>query len=96
LFSKKEKMMKVFKVDDATWMVGPNPESCIAKYLEDGHGDQELLDEFGPPQELSVKELAITEFYDVNTGETCSFQEQLDRVIREKEDFPTIFASTEY
>lgn len=88
--------IKVFQVDDVTWMAGTDPESCAAEFLKNYGGQQECLDEFGPPVEITPEQMArmIVKSEDGEPDQT--FQEALNSMISSGMVFPTFFASTEY
>lgn len=90
--------MKVFQVDDSTWMAGEDGESCAAEFIKSYGGEQECLDEFGPPVEVTAEGMATMIVTDVDEpGQPKrTFQQALDEMVAAGIEFPTFFASTEY
>jgi hypothetical protein len=90
--------MKVFQVDDSTWMAGADAKSCVAEFLKSYGGEQECVDEFGPPTEVTAEEMATMIVTDVDEpGQPKrTFQKALNDMIAAGSEFPTFFASTEY
>jgi hypothetical protein len=79
-------------------MAGKDAESCVSEFLKSYGGEQEYLDEFGPPVELTAEEMSRMILTDVDEpGQPKhTFQEALDEMIKVGVEFPTFFASTEY
>ena len=88
--------IKVFQIDDYTWMAGATAKECFVEYVEQS-GDDETLIEFGPPVELSDDDLnRLTIRSEQGDGfEEHTFAEELAMMIDRGTHFPTFFASTE-
>lgn len=105
----KSKIMevKIFKLNDCDWWAGYDLESVKAAYLKDQIMEGFEEDAFHDSRELSKEEMkrftfsASEDFDEEELAEfqssTCTFQDQLDIMIRINPDqFPCFFASTEY
>jgi len=86
--------IKIFQMNDCDWMAAATAEEALKEYREHYCGDE--LEPDDPLVELTVEQMAVMEYYDEETGETRSFQEQLNLMILSGEVFPTFFASTEF
>jgi len=85
--------MKVFSMNDYDWMAGETLESCKADYLKNYGGDEHDED-FADTYELTPEDMQHYKIADED-GTVRTFQEQLDKMIAEGDDFPQFFASTE-
>lgn len=89
--------MKIFSMNDCDWMAGETMDSCKAEYIKNYGGDawdDPDEDQFADARELTAGDMQHYKFTDEN-GEKRAFQEQLDKMIAEGDEFPTFFASTE-
>jgi hypothetical protein len=86
--------MKVFSMNDCDWMVGETLEACKAEYIKNYGGDAWGDDQFADARELTPADMQHYKFTDED-GEVRTFQQQLDKMIAEGDEFPQFFASTE-
>ena len=85
--------VKVFRLDDYEWWAGYSLQQCIdAAHAEDGEDVMEYETE---SRELTPHEMdTLCLFYE--DGSRRCFKFELDRRIAAGEQFPQLFASTEY
>lgn len=87
--------MKIFRMDDCTWMAGATLEDCTAEWVEH-YGGEIIEGEFAPYEETALDKLI---FFDEDArggiGKRRTFREELDRLIASGETFPLFFATTE-
>lgn len=83
--------IKVFNIDDVEWWAGKDAESVTRAFCAVTGVDEEEMDS----QELSEAQLLSLTFYRED-GSKCSFKEELERRIVNKQIFPQPFASIEY
>jgi hypothetical protein len=95
--------INVYQINDCDWYAGADADSCIRLYIDKYDGDVDLLDEYGPPTQLTDAALATRLFTDIDYSENPhgtelrrTFREELDRLIAAGVDFPIMFASTEF
>ena len=85
--------IKVFQVDETTFMAGRTAEECVALYLSEYGGETEYIEDFGPAKELTPEQL---EKQIVMTGEDHekeeTFRQALDNMIASGRTFPEYFA----
>lgn len=89
--------MKIYKLNDCDWWVGPTLQACIDDYIAEC-GDPEAIDD---PSELTDEELDTLQFTDTDEedtpiGKKRSFREQLAIEIEQGGTFPRLFATTEF
>jgi hypothetical protein len=97
LIPTQKKLIKVFCMNDCDWMAGATLEECKAEYINNYGGDawdDADGDQFEDAHELSPEAMQRLKFTDED-GTRRSFQEQLDKMIAEDNEFPQFFASTE-
>jgi hypothetical protein len=95
--SRKSATIKVFSMNDCDWMAGETLEACKAEYIKNYGGDaweDENEDQFADARELTPWDMQHYKFTDDNGGER-TFQEQLEKMISDGDEFPAFFASTE-
>ena len=90
-------MIKVFQVDEATWMAAETVTEAVTCFIKDYDGDPEAVEEFGP-LELTPEDLErLTIMDDDEPGQwSQTFAAALAQMIANGVEFPTYFASTEY
>ncbi|UYK82274.1 hypothetical protein NG829_08290 [Xanthomonas sacchari] len=90
--------MKIFRIDDCDWWIGPDAESVLAAVKDDTGMDDEDLEDF---HEVSADDLDRLKFADTDedertVGEPRSFREQMAIEIAAGGNFPRLFATTEF
>jgi hypothetical protein len=90
--------IRIFAMNDCDWMAAKDLESAVAAYLKDFAGGLVKDEALDNPHELSEDDMDRMAFSDLecNPVERRSFRGQLNRMIAEGVEFPTLFASTEY
>lgn len=99
--------IRVFKMNNCDWFAGETAEDAVRAmagwngYPETPEGIAQARAELTiNPVELTEDQLAMTQFALIDGDEQyigrISFCERLDEMIRQGEEFPTFFASTEY
>jgi hypothetical protein len=91
-------------LNDCEWYAGEDLESCIKYYFEEALGEpdtpknrEDYLEE--PCEEVPEEAMNRMRFVDDDglVGETTrTFREQLDHLIANGQQFPMMFATTEY
>ena len=87
---------RAYQVTECEWMAARSAQEAIAEYLKivgDDSSSREMLEEFGPPQEMSsedARRLMVTDVDEIGQPKH-SFAELLKMCTE-----PTILASTEY
>ena len=84
--------MKIFKLNDCDWWIGPNLEVCKTD-CADLMGDADCVE--SDAYELSNEELDQLTFIDEQDNKR-TFREQLSIEVAKGGAFPRPFASTEY
>lgn len=89
--------IKVFQIDDYTWMAGATAKECLVEYVDQYGAPVPYVEEFGPPVELSDDDLnrLIIRSEQGDGFEEHTFAEELAMMIDRGATFPTFFASTE-
>lgn len=86
--------MKIFRMNDCDWMIGPTLEECIAYFQEEYSGTVE------DARELTDEELDTLIFCDSNVHDIPvarrTFRKQIQIEVANGGSFPRFFASTEY
>ena len=90
-------MIKIFQVDESTFMAAETVTEAVACYIKDYDGDPEAVEEFGPVEFTSadLERLTITDV-DEPGHPTQTFAAALAEMITNGVEFPAYFASTEY
>ncbi len=87
--------MKIFRMSDCDWWVGPDAESVKKAYMAEIGLDE---DEFEGPEELTNEQVwSLRYFPDLNDKtKSMSFMQQLTDMVRSGIKFPCFFATTEF
>lgn len=85
--------VQVYRLDDCTWWAGYSLEQCIDQAIAEEWCDQHSILN---PRQLSTFEMATRQFWHHEDAPTCSFAAELQRRISAGEQFPQLFACTEY
>jgi hypothetical protein len=89
--------IKVWQVTDVEWFAAATAEDALKAFAEyAGDCYEELLEEFGEPEELSDAALDRLQFTDEDDGVSRSFREELAKRIADGGAFPQFFATSEY
>lgn len=83
----------VYEVSEDIWIAAEGPDAAVLYYVNNGFGDDEVLDEFGAPVELTSEIMAGKKFYDEARPEIDTFQKAFDDLLYHGQDFPMLFAS---
>lgn len=85
------KTIRVFQLNELEWWAGESLESVLKYYKEHVCDDEETIED---PYELSDDALDTLIFND-DDGSKRTFREELNNCIKEKQEFPCFFATTE-
>lgn len=95
--------MKIFQVNDIDWFAGENADDCFKLLKEMGmydDGDIQAMKDDGYPVELTDEDMDrlvfVDDVYDNLKSNKRTFREELQRRINAGEEFPCMFASSEY
>jgi len=94
--------IKVFELNDTEWYAGESLEACIDYYFKEVLGEEDTPeareDYLDEPCEVSEEAMNRMQFHDLDGGDETvrSFREQLDLLIAGGQEFPMMFATTEY
>jgi len=95
--------MKVFRMNDHDWVAAETREQAEQFYRHVEVDECDLTEEEfreeqegQVPHELGSAAMTNLLFTDDDGKTKRTFQDQLDRLVEEKAEFPCIFASTEY
>lgn len=83
----------VYEVCEDVWIAAASPESAVMYCLDQQFGEEETLDEFGPPVELSREAMATKRFVDPENPEIKTFLDAFNDMLFAGSDFPVIFAT---
>lgn len=86
--------IRVYRLDDYDWWAGESLAACL-KEARAQCGDDCYPDDPSIQHELSDQTMQIMRFTDED-GEKRSFADELNRRIAACEEFPQMFASTEF
>ena len=94
----------VFEMNDCDWWAGTGSAEDILKAYMEATGlsrEQATDDDEGLPRKLSEEELdslsfALDSEEGERSGEKITFRERLQMLIQSGQEFPCLFASTEY
>lgn len=86
--------IRVYRLDDYDWWAGESLSACL-KEARAQCGDDCYPDDPSIQHELSDQTMQVMKFTDED-GEKRSFAEELNRRIAAGEEFPQMFASTEF
>ena len=89
-----EKTIKVFQLNEYEWWAGESLESVLEHYKNNVTDDPDEIEELEDAYELSDGALDKLIFNDED-GSKRTFREELDNCIKEKQEFPCFFATTE-
>lgn len=86
--------IRVYRLDDCDWWAGESLQACL-KEARAQCGEDCYPDDPSIQHELSDQTMQVMKFTDED-GEKRSFAEELSRRIAAGDEFPQLFASTEY
>ena len=91
--------MKIWKMNECDWVAAETLKDA-KKALADTFGCtiKETEDEpyFEEPHEIAEEEYDKLKIMNEERKEVCTFREELERLQKDGENFPRMFASTEY
>lgn len=88
--------IKVFKLDDIEWWAGESLEECIRE-ARDQAGRECYPDAEHEAHEVGAESMQKLIFIDEETDERRSFADELARRVADpSEEFPQLFAATDY
>lgn len=89
-----EKTIKVFQLNDYEWWAGESLESVVEYYENNVTNDPDEMEELKDAYELSDEALDTLIFNDED-GSQKTFRQELENCIKEKQEFPCFFATSE-